>query len=69
MPFFKAFEENLENFKSPYVKRCEPVLGMPRTYIKYPPSLFSRSVYGFTLSAKFTPVSEFHFGIVLYDID
>jgi hypothetical protein len=28
MHFFKAFKENLENFKSPYVKRCEPVLGI-----------------------------------------
>ena len=28
MHFFKAFKENLENFKRPYVKRCEPVLGI-----------------------------------------
>ena len=28
MHFFKAFKENLENLKSPYVKRSEPVLGI-----------------------------------------
>ena len=28
MHFFKAFKQNLANFKSPYVKRCEPVLGI-----------------------------------------
>ncbi len=26
--FFRAFKENLGNFKRPYVKRGEPVLGM-----------------------------------------
>jgi hypothetical protein len=30
MHFFKAFKENLENFKSRYVKRCEPVLGIKK---------------------------------------
>ena len=49
MHFFKAFKENLENFKSPYVKRCEPVLGMhpylykvPNQGIRglYPPKLY-----------------------------
>ncbi len=28
MHFFTAFKENLENFKSRYVKRCERVLGV-----------------------------------------